>query len=133
MDVVILTSPPSFRPQHLEYAVEKGVHCFFENRLAVDAPGVRKVIELAKKRKKRISASCLVSVGGITFQNVRCLDAFWMVPWVMYTQCIAPIMVEKSGKKPGKMDGGFGSPIKKLERPFMALGRLHRGTSSTLH
>ena len=28
VDVVILTSPPSFRPQHLEYAVEKGVHCF---------------------------------------------------------------------------------------------------------
>ena len=49
VDVVILTTPPAFRPQHLEYAIEKGVHCFFEKPVAVDAPGVRKVIELAKK------------------------------------------------------------------------------------
>ena len=53
VDVVILTSPPNFRPQHLEYAVEKGVHCFFEKPVAVDAPGVRKVIELAKKAKEK--------------------------------------------------------------------------------
>jgi len=53
VDVVILTTPPAFRPQHLEYAVEKGVHCFFEKPVAVDAPGVRKVIELAKKAKSK--------------------------------------------------------------------------------
>ncbi len=53
VDVVILTSPPNFRPQHIEYAVEKGVHCFLEKPVAVDAPGVRKVIELAKKAKEK--------------------------------------------------------------------------------
>ena len=53
VDVVILTTPPAFRPQHLEYAIEKGVHCFFEKPVAVDAPGVRKVIELAKKAKSK--------------------------------------------------------------------------------
>ena len=53
VDVVILTSPPNFRPQHLEYAIEKGVHCFFEKPVAVDAPGVRKVIQLAKKAKEK--------------------------------------------------------------------------------
>ncbi len=53
IDVVILTSPPAFRPKHLEYAVQKGVHCFFEKPVAVDAPGVRKVIELAKKAKEK--------------------------------------------------------------------------------
>jgi len=53
VDVVILTSPPAFRPKHLEYAVEKGVHCFFEKPVAVDAPGVRKVIDLAKKAKQK--------------------------------------------------------------------------------
>ena len=40
-------------PQHLEYAIEKGVHCFFEKPVAVDAPGVRKVIELAKQAKEK--------------------------------------------------------------------------------
>jgi myo-inositol 2-dehydrogenase/D-chiro-inositol 1-dehydrogenase len=53
VDVVILTTPPFFRPQHLAYAIEKGVHCFFEKPVAVDAPGVRKVIELAKKAKEK--------------------------------------------------------------------------------
>ena len=53
VDVVILTSPPAFRPEHLAYAVEKGVHCFFEKPVAVDAPGVRKVIDLAKKAKEK--------------------------------------------------------------------------------
>ena len=53
VDVVILTTPPAFRPQHLAYAIEKNVHCFFEKPVAVDAPGVRKVIELAKKAKQK--------------------------------------------------------------------------------
>ena len=53
VDYVILTTPPAFRPQHLEYAVEKGIHCFYEKPVAVDAPGIRKVIELAKKAKEK--------------------------------------------------------------------------------
>ena len=53
IDVVVLTTPPFFRPQHLDYAIEKGVHCFFEKPVAVDGPGVRKVIELAKKAKEK--------------------------------------------------------------------------------
>jgi len=53
VDYVILASPPAFRPAHLEYAVEKGVHCFYEKPVAVDAPGIRKVIELARKAKKK--------------------------------------------------------------------------------
>ena len=53
VDYVILTTPPAFRPSHLEYSVEKGVHCFYEKPVAVDAPGIRKVIELARKAKRK--------------------------------------------------------------------------------
>ena len=53
VDYVILASPPAFRPTQLEYAVEKGIHCFYEKPVAVDAPGIRKVIELAKKAKEK--------------------------------------------------------------------------------
>ena len=53
VDYVILASPPAFRPAQLEYAVEKGIHCFYEKPVAVDAPGIRKVIELAKKAKEK--------------------------------------------------------------------------------
>jgi predicted dehydrogenase len=53
VDVVILTTSPHFRPQHLAYAVEKGKHCFVEKPIAVDAPGVRSVIETCKKAKEK--------------------------------------------------------------------------------
>jgi predicted dehydrogenase len=47
-DVVLLATPPAFRPLHLEYAVNKGVHVFMEKSFAVDAPGIRRVLEAGK-------------------------------------------------------------------------------------
>lgn len=59
VDVVLLASPPAFRPVHLAYAVEKGKHIFMEKPHAVDAPGVRSVLESVKKAKEK--SLCLVS------------------------------------------------------------------------
>jgi predicted dehydrogenase len=42
--LVLLATPPAFRPMHLEYAVAKGCHVFMEKSFAVDAPGVRRVL-----------------------------------------------------------------------------------------
>ncbi|MDA0196872.1 MAG: Gfo/Idh/MocA family oxidoreductase [Bacteroidetes bacterium] len=53
VDVVLLTTPPAFRPGHLAAAIEKGKHVFCEKPVAVDAPGVRSVIESAKKAKAK--------------------------------------------------------------------------------
>ena len=53
VDVVLLATPPHFRPQQLAYAVEKGKHTFVEKPVAVDAPGVRSVIETCKKAKEK--------------------------------------------------------------------------------
>ena len=47
--VVILATPPAFRPIHLEYAVAKGCHVFMEKSFAVDAPGIRRVLRAGKK------------------------------------------------------------------------------------
>lgn len=51
-DVVILATPPGFRPQHFEYAINNGKHVFMEKPVATDAPGVRKVLAAAKKAKE---------------------------------------------------------------------------------
>ena len=51
-DVVILATPPGFRPQHFEYAVNNGKHVFMEKPVATDVPGVRKVLAAAKKAKE---------------------------------------------------------------------------------
>ena len=53
VDVVLLTTPPSFRPYHLMAAIDAGKHVFCEKPVAVDAIGVRKVLEAAKKAKEK--------------------------------------------------------------------------------
>lgn len=45
VDVVLLTTPPGFRAEHLRAAVEAGKHSFVEITIAIDAPGVRSALE----------------------------------------------------------------------------------------
>lgn len=52
-DVVILTTPPGFRPAHFEEAVKAGKHVFMEKPVAVDIPGIRKVLAAAEEAKKK--------------------------------------------------------------------------------
>jgi predicted dehydrogenase len=51
-DVVILATPPAFRPAHFEYAVEQGKHVFMEKPLATDVPGIRRVLEAGRKARQ---------------------------------------------------------------------------------
>lgn len=51
-DVVILATPPGFRPIMFEEAVKQGKHVFMEKPVAVDGPGVRRVLEAAKIAKQ---------------------------------------------------------------------------------
>ncbi len=56
LDVVILATPPCFRPVHLAAAVAAGLHVFCEKPVAVDAPGVRSVLASARRaREQRLS------------------------------------------------------------------------------
>lgn len=52
-DVVILATPPGFRPYHFAYAIENGKHVFMEKPVATDVPGVRKVLEMAQVAKEK--------------------------------------------------------------------------------
>lgn len=53
VDVLIIATPPGFRPIHFEAAVEADKHVFMEKPLAVDAPGVRRVLKAAEVAKKK--------------------------------------------------------------------------------
>jgi predicted dehydrogenase len=53
VDMVILTTPPGFRPLHFKAAVEAGKHIFFEKPVAVDPTGVRTVLEYGKIAKEK--------------------------------------------------------------------------------
>jgi predicted dehydrogenase len=62
-DVVLLCTPPQFRPIQLKAAIEAGKHVFAEKPCAVDAPGVRSVLETCYKAKSKglsvVSGLCL--------------------------------------------------------------------------
>ena len=53
VDLVILATPPGFRPMHIAAAVDAGKHLFAEKPVAVDPAGVRSVLESAKKIKEK--------------------------------------------------------------------------------
>ena len=56
VDVAILAEAPHFRPMHIEACVDAGVHVFAEKPMAVDAPGVRRVLAAGEAaRKKNLS------------------------------------------------------------------------------
>jgi len=53
VDLVILATPPGFRPMHFAYAVGKSRHVFCEKPVAVDAPGVRMVLEAGEEARAK--------------------------------------------------------------------------------
>jgi predicted dehydrogenase len=52
-DVVILTTPPGFRPIHFEEAINMGKHVFMEKPVATDPAGVKKVLDMAEVAKQK--------------------------------------------------------------------------------
>lgn len=72
VDVVILATPPHFRPMQFEAAVNANKHVFMEKPVAVDPAGIRKVIHAADQAKKKN----LSVVSGTQRRHERCyLDA----------------------------------------------------------
>ncbi|MBU4400692.1 MAG: Gfo/Idh/MocA family oxidoreductase, partial [Planctomycetes bacterium] len=68
--VVILATPPAFRPIHLEYAVAKGCHVFMEKSFAVDVPGVRRVLKAGEEAAKKN----LKIAGGLMCRHNRLVE-----------------------------------------------------------
>jgi len=53
VDVVILATPPGFRPVHLKATVAAGKHIFCEKPVATDAPGVRSVLATVEEARRK--------------------------------------------------------------------------------
>jgi myo-inositol 2-dehydrogenase / D-chiro-inositol 1-dehydrogenase len=55
VDLIILATPPGFRPTHLEAIIKspKKIHIFTEKPVAVDGPGIKKCLELVEESKKK--------------------------------------------------------------------------------
>jgi myo-inositol 2-dehydrogenase / D-chiro-inositol 1-dehydrogenase len=59
-DVIILATPPGFRPLHFEAAVQANKHIFAEKPIAVDGPGVRRFMAANEEAKKK---NLMVAIG----------------------------------------------------------------------
>jgi predicted dehydrogenase len=68
--VVILATPPAFRPIHLEYAVAGNCHVFMEKSFAVDAPGIRRVLKAGEEASRKN----LKIAGGLMCRHYKPLE-----------------------------------------------------------
>jgi myo-inositol 2-dehydrogenase / D-chiro-inositol 1-dehydrogenase len=66
-DMIIISSPDYFHPQHLEAVVKAGKHCYCEKPAAVDVEGCKKFIEIGKRAEGRLSLDV-----GFEVRNARC-------------------------------------------------------------
>ena len=68
--LVILATPPAFRPIHFEYAVAKGCHVFVEKSFGVDPAGVRRILRASEEAKKKN----LKVAGGLMSRHYKPLE-----------------------------------------------------------
>jgi predicted dehydrogenase len=68
--VVLLATPPAFRPIHVEYAVSRGCHVFMEKSFAVDGPGIRRILHAGEEARKRN----LKIAGGLMSRHYKPLE-----------------------------------------------------------
>ena len=53
IDIILLCTPPHFRPQHIEAAIKAGKHIFMEKPIAVDPVGARSVMVSVERAKQQ--------------------------------------------------------------------------------
>lgn len=73
VDVVLLCTPPVFRPDHFDYAIEQGKHCFIEKPCAVDPVGAKKILVTAKKAEQK---GLSVISGTIRRSQKDCIETY---------------------------------------------------------
>ena len=73
IDIVLLCTPPAFRPLYFDYAIEKGKHCFIEKPCSVDPVGARKILATAKRAE---SKGLSVISGTIRRSQRDCIETY---------------------------------------------------------
>ena len=128
-DLVILATPPFFRPAHLAAAIEAGKHVFTEKPVAVDPAGVRSVIatsELAAKKGRAIVAGTQRrhQAHYVEIMNrIRAGDIGEIVAGEAYWN-MGGLLDREAARRPELVRHGMAGA--ELAVYFVALGRSHR-------
>ena len=100
VDVVLLGTPPGFRPQHLRAAIVGGKHVFAEKPMAVDMAGVKSVMESAKLAKQK----------GLSIQHGFC----WR-----YAPAVREMYSKIQSGDLGKVISAYGTYMGRPPKPMM--------------
>jgi predicted dehydrogenase len=73
VDIVLLCTPPVFRPLHFEYAINKDKHCFIEKPCAVDPMGAKQMMVLGKRAGQK---GLSVISGTIRRSQKDCIETY---------------------------------------------------------
>lgn len=73
VDVVLLCTPPVFRPMQFEYAIDKGKHCFIEKPCAVDPMGAKQMLVVGKRAAQK---NLSIISGTIRRSQKDCIETY---------------------------------------------------------
>jgi predicted dehydrogenase len=102
VDVVLLATPPGFRPTHLAAAIDAGKHVFCEKPMATDAPGVRSVLASARLAKEK---------------NLCVVAGFNVRHDTTHQEFMREIHEGKLGEVMSLRDNRLGTPVKPMPPP----------------
>lgn len=94
VDVVLLCTPPVFRPAHFEAAIKAGKHVFMEKPCAVDPVGARTILIASKKAEQ--SGLCVVS-GTIRRSQRDCVETYRRVAEGAIGEIVSAHVVRNGG------------------------------------
>jgi myo-inositol 2-dehydrogenase/D-chiro-inositol 1-dehydrogenase len=129
VDVVLLCTPPAFRPYHIEAAVDAGKHIFMEKPVAVDPVGARKVMISVKRAQDK--GLCMVS------GTIRRVQKDFVETWRRVANgAIGEIVSAHITRNGGGLVGGsasawldrYGVYASQLGKFLLAFGRPYSGT-----
>ncbi len=89
-DLVVIATPPGFRPIHFEYAIEKNCHVFMEKPVCVDAKGyntIMRAAELADEKNRKVVVGLQRHYQGVYLEAFKKVREEGMIGEIIGAQC----------------------------------------------
>ena len=100
VDIVILATPPVFRPMHLAAAVAAGKHVFMEKPFANDIPGLKSVVDSSRKAQ---SAGLSVMTGLVWRYSTHLMELHKRIQGGEIGDVVSVSSSYCGGQRPNKM------------------------------
>ena len=129
VDIVLLTTPPGYRPQHFEAAINAGKHVFTEKPIATDPVGVRRfmaAVKLAEEKKLTVMSGAQRHADKPYFETVDkihngAIDNYQLVVPTTWNGSPRDAKDQRSSFEQALI----GTPVAKIDEPLEILRTIH--------